>query len=497
LKLYSQYRGLDKFSTTTLKSLGISSRDKSILRIQYEENDKTQSQVEKEKKDFLGKLTSPRKEEIKEEIMQEIKVITSPRKEEIVVSPRKEFVATSTPKTEVKEVFTAIPEEKETEEQKDNIVEILENLIEKEDSMTVSPRNEEVENIQQEEEENKIEEDLDVMDIEASTSSAIFSVEEWLNSFSMSKYLSNFTDNDVNDLEVIKALTKDEIQEDLGVKSFGDRKRILLEIENLKKVSIPIVQPTKVQKITQDKKPIPEEKSKVKIEETPLEFRDTSLKLVPLTGIDAEEVKVFKASQKKAFTKDEIKNEKFELTAKDLKELGAFKTEDQKEKESMLMTSKMREIEAKKKERKYEQTLIRLRIGEYVLQGTFLPSHKIASVKQLIEKCVVNPDTKIYLYQSPPLQKYQDEKTLKDCGLVPAAILNIGLVDKTDKPIQLKDDIISYCQDFGDEILPDKIQEETEKKEKKETKIEIKETVEKKDKKEKDPNKKPSWLKLK
>jgi mRNA-degrading endonuclease RelE of RelBE toxin-antitoxin system len=492
---------LDQFSTTTLKSLGISSRDKSILRLQYEENNKTQSQVEQEKKKFLGQMTSPRKEEIKEET----KVITSPRKDETIVSPRKEMVV-STPKNEVKEVkevFASLPKEEEKEIEKDDLnsketqgtVVEVEKEIEKDDLMTVSPRNEEIEVIS--EEEIIMEEDLDIMDIEESNPTKAFSVEEWLNSISMSKYLSNFKDNDVNDLDVIKELTKDELQEDLGIKSFGDRKKILIEIENLKKFSIPVVQPKiKVQKTEKEnpiKKPIPEEKPQVKIEEVPLEFRDTSLKIVPLTGIDAEEVKVFKASQKKAFTKEEIKNEKFELTAKDLKELGAFKTEDQKEKESMLMTSKMREMESKKKERKYEQTLIRIRVGEYVLQGTFLPSHKISSVKQLIEKCVVNPDTKIYLYQSPPLQKYQDEKTLKDCGLVPAAILNIGLVDKKDKPIQLKDDIISYCQDFGDEILPDKIQET----EKKETKIEIKETVEKKENKEKDPNKKPSWLKLK
>eukprot|EP01080_Neovahlkampfia_damariscottae_P002315 gene2315-2783_t len=482
------YRGLETLSTTTLKSIGISSRDKSILRMQYTETDKTKEAVEKEMKNFSDKLQkfSPRKTDVVV-VLETPKVDTKPFSEEVkieekIVSPRKEE------KTDPMEEEKVVPEQpKPIIESKKEPVKLDTMDIEEEPIMETATKPVNTATIK-------------------TTETKPLGVEEWLNKIGLSKYISNFLENDVNDFEIIKELTKSELKEDLGISSFGDCKRILKEIENLKKEGnptqtlVPATTSTHNSKEETKEQIIEKQKLEPKNQQekpTKVEFKDTSLKIIPIQDLDAVDIKVFKGSSKGAFTKDELKNEKFELSLKDLKSIGGLKPE---EKEQMLMTQKMRETESKKKEKKYEYSLIRVRIGEYVLQGTFLPKMKMESVKQLVDACVTKPETKYYLNQSPPLKKYEDlSKTLKQNDLVPAAILNIGLVDKKDKPLQLKKEIINYCQEFGDEIHPDAVKNEQEEKPKSNEKMTTNPKTERKPNQdqEKDSNKKPKWLKLK
>eukprot|EP01080_Neovahlkampfia_damariscottae_P008267 gene8267-92_t len=70
-------------------------------------------------------------------------------------------------------------------------------------------------------------------------------VDRWLESIGYSKYIPNFKDNDVVEMDVVLVLTNEEMQKDLGISSFGDRKKIFLAIENLKaSPSPPVVQPS-------------------------------------------------------------------------------------------------------------------------------------------------------------------------------------------------------------------------------------------------------------
>jgi len=50
-------------------------------------------------------------------------------------------------------------------------------------------------------------------------------VGDWLENIGMGKYVDVFRVNDLNDMEVVSQLTAEELERDLKIKSFGDRKK--------------------------------------------------------------------------------------------------------------------------------------------------------------------------------------------------------------------------------------------------------------------------------
>lgn len=514
-----QYKGADILSKTTLISLGISSKSKSIIRLSFEDIEKTKEEYEKERQMVLERKSSKQTPTPKDEKKNFETPIVTPKEEkkEFTQTPKeekKEFTKVETPKVvqstpkEEKKPFT----QPETPKQEKKPVETPKEVSKKEEIVVdENPSNSGLfieEKIQEDltidEKIEEIKEDKIEFDQETSNdnqdqvteSMTEETVESWLNRIGMSKYIDNFKNNDVNSLEIVKELTTEELSDPLGIKSFGDKKLFGIEIKKLKESIVePNTQP-KVETKKEEKKVENVEKKK-KIEPK-IEFKDTSKKIIPLEGVDATDVKLFKASEKSSFSKEEIDDEQFKVSMKDI----AVLMKSTKEEDKVLMTQKMRDLENQKKTKTYTKCLIRVRIGEYVLQGTFKPTDKIESVEKWIKACIKNPDLSFYIFQAPPVKKFENlSATLKECNLVPASILNVsrGTKDK----IEILDDLLKWVQDYGDEILPES-NEEKKKKESTEKKEEVKKVEVKKEKSEKEEkedeekkkNVKPKWLKL-
>ncbi|XP_055353574.1 UBX domain-containing protein 6-like [Paramacrobiotus metropolitanus] len=90
-----------------------------------------------------------------------------------------------------------------------------------------------------------------------------------------------------------------------------------------------------------------------------------------------------------------------------------------------LRTKAMREREQQqgKPARKYRFTVLRIRLGGLILQGTFGAYEKVAAVEEWLKECLVNPELPFSLTTAVG-NKLDKESRLMEVDLVPAAVLN-------------------------------------------------------------------------
>ncbi|XP_047442750.1 UBX domain-containing protein 6 [Mugil cephalus] len=123
----------------------------------------------------------------------------------------------------------------------------------------------------------------------------------------------------------------------------------------------------------------------------------------------------------------ELPPEFYNLTAEELKREQQQKS-DLVEKNAMLRTKAMREKEEQRERRKYNYTLLRVRLPDgNLLQGTFYAWDRLPALFGFVRECLVDGWQPFELI-APGGQKLQEteEVALAECNLVPAALLTFS-----------------------------------------------------------------------
>lgn len=123
----------------------------------------------------------------------------------------------------------------------------------------------------------------------------------------------------------------------------------------------------------------------------------------------------------------ELPSEFYNLTAEELKKEQQQKS-DLVEKNAMLRTKAMREREEQRERRKYNYTLLRIRLPDgTLLQGTFYAWDRLPVLFGFVRESLVDGWQPFELI-APGSQKLQesDEVALAECNLVPAALLTFA-----------------------------------------------------------------------
>ncbi|XP_048832241.1 UBX domain-containing protein 6 isoform X2 [Brienomyrus brachyistius] len=116
----------------------------------------------------------------------------------------------------------------------------------------------------------------------------------------------------------------------------------------------------------------------------------------------------------------------YNLTAEELKREQQFRMEAA-ERNAMLRTKAMRERDEQRERRKYNYTLLRVRLPDgNILQGTFLAREPVAALYEFVRESLVDGWQPFEL-MAPGGQKLNDDETLlNECNLVPAALLTFS-----------------------------------------------------------------------
>ncbi|XP_068174950.1 UBX domain-containing protein 6 [Antennarius striatus] len=123
----------------------------------------------------------------------------------------------------------------------------------------------------------------------------------------------------------------------------------------------------------------------------------------------------------------ELPPEFYNLTAEELKREQQQRS-DLVEKNAMLRTKAMREKEEQRARRKYNYTLLRIRLPDgHLLQGTFYAWDRLPVLFEFVRESLVDGWQPFELI-APGSQKIQesDEVALAECNLVPAALLTFA-----------------------------------------------------------------------
>lgn len=116
-----------------------------------------------------------------------------------------------------------------------------------------------------------------------------------------------------------------------------------------------------------------------------------------------------------------------------------------------LMTKKMRDAEQAKKMSRFRKVLIRVRLPDRTaVQGTFTPSSTIRDVVKFVNGALRNPKAvKFSLFVTPPKTVLKDlDATLWSQGLVPAALINLGIeTGPADSASLLSDEALGFLED--------------------------------------------------
>ncbi|XP_039622914.1 UBX domain-containing protein 6 [Polypterus senegalus] len=130
--------------------------------------------------------------------------------------------------------------------------------------------------------------------------------------------------------------------------------------------------------------------------------------------------RVFKPSPQAS--RFELPADFYNLTAEELKKEQQMRSEAV-ERNSMLRTKAMRERDEQREMRKYNYTLVRVRLPDgNLLQGTFYAREKVSDVYEFVRSHLLNSWQPFEL-RAPAGQKLNESTALNECGLVPAALL--------------------------------------------------------------------------
>ncbi|XP_012692734.2 UBX domain-containing protein 6 [Clupea harengus] len=117
----------------------------------------------------------------------------------------------------------------------------------------------------------------------------------------------------------------------------------------------------------------------------------------------------------------------YNLTLEDLKREQQLKSEIV-ERNAMLRTKAMREREEQRERRKYNYTLLRVRLPDGVLlQGTFLARERVAALYQFVRQSLVDGWQPFELVVPGGRKLKEDEDVpLNECNLVPSAVVTLS-----------------------------------------------------------------------
>ncbi|XP_030640306.1 UBX domain-containing protein 6 isoform X2 [Chanos chanos] len=148
---------------------------------------------------------------------------------------------------------------------------------------------------------------------------------------------------------------------------------------------------------------------------------------------EAEPVRATLDRQPQAFrpsphaTRFELPPDFYNLTAEELKREQQLRSEVV-ERNAMLRTKAMREKDEQRERRKYNYTLLRVRLPDgNLLQGTFLARERVSVLYQFVRECLVD-DWQPFELMAPGGQKLKEEEevALNECNLAPAALLTFA-----------------------------------------------------------------------
>ncbi|XP_005993833.1 UBX domain-containing protein 6 isoform X2 [Latimeria chalumnae] len=151
------------------------------------------------------------------------------------------------------------------------------------------------------------------------------------------------------------------------------------------------------------------------------QYKEKLLKSEPIRAKLDRMLRVFKPSPQAS--RFELPGDFYSLTADEIKREQQLRSEVV-EKNSMLRTKAMRERDEQREMRKYNFTLLRLRLPDgNILQGTFFAREKVSVVFEFVREALLN-EWQPFELLAPGGQKLNDENAaLNECGLVPAALL--------------------------------------------------------------------------
>ncbi|XP_077572973.1 UBX domain-containing protein 6 [Stigmatopora nigra] len=155
------------------------------------------------------------------------------------------------------------------------------------------------------------------------------------------------------------------------------------------------------------------------------ERRDRLQRGEPVRALLDRQAQAFRASDNA--TRFELPSEFYNLSAEELKKEQQQKS-DLVEKNSMLRTKAMRERDEQRERRKYNYTLLRIRLPDgNLLQGTFYAWDRLPVLFGFVRDSLVDGWQPFELI-APGGQKLQEDEdvALAECNLVPAALLSFA-----------------------------------------------------------------------
>ena len=122
----------------------------------------------------------------------------------------------------------------------------------------------------------------------------------------------------------------------------------------------------------------------------------------------------------------EVPDEFYAISPEELKR-EQQRRQEAVERLGMLRTKEMREREQMRELRKYRYTLIRVRFPDgVILQGTFRALEKLPKVMEFIRECLENSWMPFFINTQTGHRLTDEESTLTELGLAPAAIVNFA-----------------------------------------------------------------------
>lgn len=176
--------------------------------------------------------------------------------------------------------------------------------------------------------------------------------------------------------------------------------------------------------------------------------------------LDEREVRVFRPSQVRFDPRRvELPDDFFQPSSEEIahasKQLSAAV---HRLNDAPLMTKKMRDAETAKRMSRFRKVLIRILFPDRVaIQGVFTPQSTIKQVVRFVRAALLDArNVKFHLFVVPPKMKLQKpDATLWSEGLVPAALVHVGIDEGPEDSAQLlKPYLLEVIEDTPESKLP-------------------------------------------
>ncbi|CAI5475806.1 unnamed protein product [Closterium sp. Yama58-4] len=120
----------------------------------------------------------------------------------------------------------------------------------------------------------------------------------------------------------------------------------------------------------------------------------------------------------------EVGDDFYEFTPADYSRLMAGKKE-----ERFLKTKAIRDLEQQQRKAQFKQAIIKVRFPDNtVVEAAFSPTDAVAAVRQLVRKCLLQPDLPFFFYTTPPKRRIKNEdEDLYSAQLTPGALLHVAV----------------------------------------------------------------------